>query len=144
MKIYIAAPLFNEMELKRNQEVSSIIEELGFDTYLPQREGGNVAKLIENATAEEAVVIEKKVFLTDINAMNECDMIIFLMDGVSLDDGSCFALGYMYAKGKRTIGYKTDIRNFANGKDNLMIQQCLEIILNNRLELKKYFDKLKG
>ncbi|MBU3127607.1 nucleoside 2-deoxyribosyltransferase [Clostridium tagluense] len=144
MKIYIAAPLFNEMELKRNQEIAYIIEELGFDTYLPQRDGGNLAKLLENATAEEAVVIEKNIFLMDINAMNECGMIIFLMDGGSLDEGSCFALGHMYAKGKRTIGYKTDIRNFANGKDNLMIQQSLEIIFNNRCELKNFFNKLKG
>ena len=38
--IYISAPLFNEMELKFNETMSNFLEERGFSTYLPQRDGG--------------------------------------------------------------------------------------------------------
>lgn len=40
MKIHIAVPLFNEMEVERNNSINAILEQEGFETYLPQREGG--------------------------------------------------------------------------------------------------------
>ena len=39
-KIYFAAPLFNEMELKRNEEYTNLLEQWGYEVYLPQREAG--------------------------------------------------------------------------------------------------------
>lgn len=38
MKIYIAAPLFNEMEIERNNSINDLLEVEGFETYLPQRD----------------------------------------------------------------------------------------------------------
>lgn len=39
-KIYFVAPLFNEMELKRNEEYTKLLEKWGYNVYLPQREVG--------------------------------------------------------------------------------------------------------
>ena len=45
MKIYIAAPLFNEAERAFNERIATVLEECGHETFLPQREGGCVADL---------------------------------------------------------------------------------------------------
>ncbi len=133
-KIYVAAPLFNEMELMRNEEIGDILEKMGYVIYLPQRDGGAVYKLIEERDADEDE-IEERIFGYDIEAMNECDILLFLMDGACLDEGSCFELGYMFGQNKKCYGYKTDARNFGNGKENLMISKSLEHIFRNKQEL---------
>lgn len=35
MKIYYAAPLFNDMELKKNKEMKKWLESKGYEVYLP-------------------------------------------------------------------------------------------------------------
>ena len=45
MRIYIAAPLFNEGERAFNEKIDAILRECGHETFLPQREGGCVADL---------------------------------------------------------------------------------------------------
>lgn len=40
MKIYYAAPLFNDMELKRNSEMKKWLVDRGYEVYLPQDESG--------------------------------------------------------------------------------------------------------
>ena len=37
MKIYIAAPLFNESERAFNEQVDAIVRECGHETFLPQK-----------------------------------------------------------------------------------------------------------
>lgn len=46
MKLYLAAPLFNEMERDRNTKICSLIERLGIEVFLPQRDGGLFYDLI--------------------------------------------------------------------------------------------------
>ncbi|TSC54993.1 MAG: hypothetical protein LiPW30_459 [Parcubacteria group bacterium LiPW_30] len=38
MKVYIAAPLFNEFEKNRNVEISEYLNSVGIYTYLPQKD----------------------------------------------------------------------------------------------------------
>ena len=47
-KIYFAAPLFNEMELKRNKEYTNILRDWGYEIYLPQESAGLSAQIIAN------------------------------------------------------------------------------------------------
>ena len=37
-RIYVAAPLFNEMELERNSIIKEILVNNGYEVYLPQDE----------------------------------------------------------------------------------------------------------
>ena len=41
MKVYFAAPLFDAMELKRNEEECRKLREAWFDVFLPQELGRN-------------------------------------------------------------------------------------------------------
>jgi len=45
-KIYLAGPLFNEMELNRNLEIADILRKWGYEVFLPQEEAGLALGLI--------------------------------------------------------------------------------------------------
>jgi len=140
-KIYIAAPLFNEMELKRNEEIKEYLKTLGYDVYLPQEEGGLASELINESNKLE---INKKIFESDIEGIKSCDILLFLLDGRVPDEGACVELGMAYAWNKKCIGYKTDDRCLDfTGTDNLFIEGCFDFkVLHNIDELKEELERL--
>ena len=137
-KIYFAAPLFNEMELRRNEEYTKLIETWGYEVYLPQREAGLSAQILKD-TSKNKLEINKKIFNTDLNGIKKSDILIFFLDGRVPDEGACVELGIAYALGKKCIGYKTDDRNLDfTGDDNLFIEGCMNFkVIHNKEELKK-------
>ena len=141
MKIYIAAPLFCEAERAFNERVDAIVRACGHETYLPQRDGGCVADLPETI---DGIPKRKYLFDLDCRNMDACDALLFLMDGRVPDEGACFELGYCYARGKRCAAYKTDVRSFIGGFDNLMLMGAPERVLTGEEELRAYLQKLKS
>ena len=137
-KIYFAAPLFNEMELKRNEEYTILLEKWGYEVYLPQREAGLSAQILKDESKDK-LEINKRIFNTDLNGIKNCDILIFFLDGRVPDEGACVELGIAYALGKKCIGYKTDDRNLDfTGDDNLFIEGCMDFkVIHNKEELKK-------
>ena len=139
--IYIAGPLFNEMERLRNEKIDSILRDNGFTTYLPQRDGGNFAN--ELSMGEDPENIRKRIFSRDVNSVKGCNILLFLFDGRVPDEGACFELGMAYAINKKCIGYKTDSRTFVSGYDNLMLSESLESVFDNITSLVEYLNKYK-
>jgi len=142
-KIYFAAPLFNEMELRRNEEMTSLLRSLGYIVYLPQEAAGLSAKII--ASGEDTLEVSKKIFAADLKGIHESDILIFCLDGRVPDEGACVELGIAYALGKKCIGYKTDDRSLDfTGTDNLFIEGCMEFkVMHNIEELKKELERIK-
>ena len=138
MKVYIAAPLYCEQELEYNLKIDTFLRENGFDTYLPQRDGGVVSEMPEIV---EGMPKGEYVFKKDLEAMDKSDVFLFLLDGRVPDEGACVALGYFYSSGKPCVGLKTDTRNLVGGEDNLMIRMALKKICRTKEELLEY---LKG
>ena len=83
-----------------------------------------------------------ELFSNDLNAMNECDTLLIILDGRTIDEGACFELGYMYGQGKRCFGYKTDSRSYIRGRNNLMIDGGLERIVSSLDELGNFVDEI--
>lgn len=110
-KVYFAAPLFCEMELRRNIEECAVLEEAGHSVYLPQRDGGEASKGVDR----------KVLFERDVQALEECDTVVAYFDGRVPDEGMCFEVGYGFAKGKRIIIVSTDQRSFEDGVQNAML-----------------------
>ena len=135
-KIYIAAPLFSQGERAFNERVDAVLRALGHETFLPQRDGGCVADLPEII---EGVPKRQYLFRMDCAHMDWCDTLLFVMDGRVPDEGACFELGYAYAKSKRCIGYKTDVRSFIGGYDNVMLCGAPERVLRSEEELRNFF-----
>ena len=123
MKIYIAAPLFNEGERAFNLKLARFLEGLGLETYLPQRDAGILSDIIASGVEESAA--RRQVFEADVAAMEAADAILVLLDGRTVDEGACFEFGYMFARGKPCYGFQTDARSFLGGKPNLMLDHAL-------------------
>lgn len=139
-KIYFAAPLFNEMELKRNKEYTGLLRSWGYDVFLPQEVGGLSAKII--ADGKDKLEVSKAIFESDMKGLKECDILLFFLDGRVPDEGACVELGIAYALGKKCIGYKTDDRCLDfTGTDNLFIEGCMDFkITHNIDDLKNELD----
>ena len=45
-KVYIAGPLFSSAELEFNEKMDTYLQNLGIETFLPQRDGYLLANLI--------------------------------------------------------------------------------------------------
>jgi nucleoside 2-deoxyribosyltransferase len=99
MKVYIAGKLTNENERKKLEELTKIIEELGFETFLPHRDIG-ICKGIDDI---------ERIFKGDvIEGFKNCGLVIVSLDGLHIGAGTAWELGYAYAKGIPILGLKTD------------------------------------
>lgn len=115
MRIYFAAPLFDEMELERNERECRKFELAGHSVYLPQRDAGKAA----------AGILRGWLFKNDIEALNNCDVVVAYLDGRVPDEGTCFEMGYAYAQGKPVYAVLTDSRSFMDGHLNVMLEQSV-------------------
>lgn len=124
MKAYIAAPLFCDAEKAFNLRVDAAIRELGLDTFLPQRDGGEAAPLVRQGLDEDT--IRRRLYELDCAAIAECEVFVFILDGRVPDEGGCVELGMARARGAACFGLQTDSRRFGGtDSNNLMIDYSL-------------------
>ena len=125
--IYLAAPLFNEIELAYNKSLKVRLQDF-FEVFLPQEDGLLLRELVSSGMS--AAIAERMVFDADIAAMKDSDFILAILDGAHIDEGVAFEVGFSFALGKRCIGLKTDIRQSLPTGNNPMINQSCERIFN--------------
>ena len=136
-RIYVAGPLFSEAEKQYNEYLSKCLEDMGFETFLPQRDGYELSELLANGDSESVAM--GKIFKRDISEIQKSDIVVFVMDGRVPDDGACVEIGYAYAMGKECIGLKTDPRTLMSDLDNPMILGALkDRIARNLKELEDF------
>jgi len=139
-KIYFAAPLFSAAERKFNEVLAGRLETVGFDVFLPQRDGveGDRApyKDMDAQTRRQAM------FELDRDRILEADIFLIILDGRVPDEGACVELGIAYAQryiernGKLLIGLHTDNRAaFIGSKLNPMLKVPLDDIFDSEEEL---------
>ena len=145
-KVYFASPMFNQAEKEYNLKITKLLEEFGYQVFLPQRDGIEAAKL-EGKTEEELI---KMIFDLDAGEVRKADIIFMNIDGRVPDEGACVELGIAYGIGKRCYGFKTDSHSVEMGLDmNPMISGCMIKIFKNFdgdkmiEELKQYLSKHK-
>uniref|UniRef100_UPI003F492956 nucleoside 2-deoxyribosyltransferase n=1 Tax=Nonomuraea sp. CA-252377 TaxID=3240003 RepID=UPI003F492956 len=124
MKAYLAAPLFCDAEKQFNLLVDAAVRSVGLDTYLPQRDGGEAARLVAQGLDEDTV--RRRIYQLDRDAIDECQVLVFVLDGRVPDEGGCVELGIAHALGKYCVGVQTDSRRFGGtDSNNLMIDYTL-------------------
>ena len=129
MRIYLAAPLFNDIERSRNVRLRDLLKDAGHSVYLPQEDGGLLY------TAREPEKSRKRLFEADVEAIKNTDAIVCVLDGRVPDEGMCVELGIAYALNKKCIGYQTDARRLDQYGNSLMIDGCLAGIAHTDEEL---------
>ncbi len=127
-RVYLAGPMFNHAEKDFNLKVTKVLEDAGYQVFLPQRDGIEAA-LLEGKTEDELV---KMIFELDAGEVAKTDIVFMNLDGRVPDEGACVELGLAYASGKRCYGFKTDTRSVELGMDlNPMISGCMIKIFKN-------------
>ena len=126
-KVFLAAPLFSKSERDFNLKVASALRAEGYEVWLAQE-----SPFINEGTVKE----KKQIFGTDISALKASDVIVAILDGIDVESGVAFELGYAHSKGKPIIGLKTDYRTFSRiEKVNLMIEVPLVKICSDIVEV---------
>ena len=121
-RVYFAAPLFNYSEKTFNEKLTKVLEDYGYEVFLPQRDGIEAA-LLEGKSEEE---MSRMIFDLDYSEVMKADIVFIVLDGRAPDEGACVELGIGYANGKRCYGVKTDTRSVESNIDiNPMITGCL-------------------
>ena len=127
-KVYLAGPLFNQAEKDFNLEITKVLEDCGYQVFLPQRDGIEAAQL-EGKSEDEMI---EMIFSLDEGKVKESDILFMNLDGRVPDEGACVELGIAYANGKRCYGFKTDTRSVELGLDlNPMISGCMTKVFKN-------------
>lgn len=128
-KVYIAGALFSPSERTHLESIDFLCKELGFETYLPHRDGGIFVRDDDSSSP---------IFVADRDNIDNSDIIIAILNGIDLDSGTSWEIGYAYSKQKIIIGYFEDIRIFNPSKQlNPMIFNSLNHLTNNIESLKK-------
>ncbi len=104
MKIYFAAPMFAKSDLLYNQQLVKEIRELSSELsiYLPQEN--------EAINDKTAYADSRMIALADTEKVLASDLMIALLDGLTIDAGVASEIGVAYAKGIPVIGLYTDTR----------------------------------
>ena len=118
MKIYLASPLFDEIQKDKIKRVVKRLRREGHEVYSPMEHQ------IPNAWALENRVWSKKVFDEDLRALNEADAIYAIYYGMDSDSGTSWEIGYACAMKKQVNVFVSDEKilqslMIINGADNV-------------------------
>ena len=97
MKIYLASPFFNTEEIAIYHNVIQDLRAAGHEVYVPQEH------TIENAWDLSNKDWASKVYLNDIEAIDDCECVMILNFGMYSDSGTAWEAGYAFGIGKWTI-----------------------------------------
>ncbi|MDL5504071.1 MAG: nucleoside 2-deoxyribosyltransferase, partial [Candidatus Methanoperedens sp.] len=71
----------------------------GFIVFLPQEDSNNVKDMSDR---------QKIIFDKNLKGIENSDIIIAVIDGVDVDSGTAWEIGFAFAKAKPVLGLRTD------------------------------------
>jgi deoxyadenosine/deoxycytidine kinase/nucleoside 2-deoxyribosyltransferase len=121
---YCAAGPFDRDERSFAASVKAVLDDLGYETRFPQENAGSIkSNMARGMTLAEA---RHEVFEKNLRAVEDSDVLVFLLDGRVPDEGTCIEAGVAFGRGKRCIGLKTDASSVDPADNNLMIDGVLD------------------
>ncbi|HSP71174.1 MAG TPA: nucleoside 2-deoxyribosyltransferase [Gaiellaceae bacterium] len=117
MLVYFAGPLFTPYERGFIDECAARLRAEGFDVFVPH----------EKVLATEGLGSDE-IFRLDGEAVAAADVLVALLDGPSIDDGTACEIGLFHGlarsdpRKRGVIGLATDFR----GGLNLFVRGCIE------------------
>ena len=119
-KIYLSGPLFSAAEVAWGKQLLAHLGE-----HL-----GN-AKIIWPHEIVPEGAKPGQIFAANLQALNQCDLMVAILDGPQVDDGTAWEIGYFFSQGKKILGIRTDFRRAGESEEsrvNLMIEcSCLMV-----------------
>lgn len=97
MKIYLASPFFTDEETLIVATVENILRKRGLEVFSPREH--EVRSGAEVGTPEWS----KEMFLMDVDAILDCDVMVMLYHGNYSDSGTAWEAGFAYARDIPTV-----------------------------------------
>ena len=127
--------MFSESEREFNSKIAKRLRENGFEVWLAQE-----APFIQEGTHKE----KKLIYEGDILALKASDAVVAVLDGMEVDAGVAYEMGYAKALGKPIVGLKTDYRTFSEMEEiNLMLEVPLIKICKSMDEVIDSLSKIR-
>ncbi|MEA2418477.1 MAG: hypothetical protein QOE60_683 [Thermoleophilaceae bacterium] len=131
--VYCSGPMFSHGDKWEQHAIATALEDAKFTTYLPQRDGIEVGKvmgllnhpMLEGTTIAQHVMLQvrKWVFALDMfQLLERCQSLVFNLDGRTPDDGSVVETSAAFAAGKPIVIFKTTPITMLAGADNPMVE----------------------
>jgi len=126
MKVYQAGPLFSEAEQDWHRKCKAKLISAGHEVIWPY-------ELFDaNQIASWGADAPRRIMETDKGALLGCDVVVALLDGAQVDDGTAWEIGFACAKKIPVVGIRTDSRHAGDtafSVVNAMIEgSCLSIV----------------
>lgn len=122
MMIYLSGPVFTLAERRFNEELAGELERLyaSLHILLPQR---------YDREFQNEPDFSQRMFACLTGALENCKVVVAILDGPDADSGTCFEIGYARGRGRRVIGVRTDFRSSKNHGLNLMLLNgCSDLV----------------
>jgi len=116
IRIYTAAALFSGRETFFNINLANLLEERGYLTDLPQKDGfefGNLEKFLNEKLSPEEIssAIKNIIYFLDVGFfIPRSDIIVSNLDE-PIDEGVAVEITYGRTMGKYVVGFRTDVRS---------------------------------
>lgn len=111
-RIYLSGPLFSQAEIAWGRHIKASLEEALQDVEIIWPH-------------ELAAGSPGEIFRANLRALDDCDLMIAILDGPQVDDGTAWEVGYFYARDRKILGIRTDFRKAGeseNSRVNLMVE----------------------
>ena len=155
--VYLAGPLgFSEAGSDfYNSKLIPLIEHMGFSYFDPWNT--KLRDKIDKVSSMKYGIRKRTEWVNlnfEIGRLNQqnidrCDLMLAVLDGIDVDSGTAAEIGYAFARNKRVIGYRGDIRLCSDNEGcviNLQVEYFIKssggIIINKLDELITYLNKL--
>jgi nucleoside 2-deoxyribosyltransferase len=123
MVVYLAAPLFSQVERRWNRELAKLLAQRVPDLTVALPQDFRVEGRFNDRKRLEAL------FERCIRGVESADAIVAVLDGPDTDSGVAFEMGYAHALGIPVIGVRTDFRQSQERGVNLMCSRpCAEYV----------------
>lgn len=131
--VYCSGPMFSHGDKWEQHAIATALEGAKFTTYLPQRDGIEVGKvmgllnhpMLEATTIAQHLMLQvrKWVFALDMfQLLERCQSLVFNLDGRTPDDGSVVETAAAFTAGKPIVIFKTTPITMLAGADNPMVE----------------------
>ena len=127
-RIYCAGPLFNEFEKNEMCEIAATLESVGYVTFLPQRDGLELARILPELlglgvdSKEAGRVVNRAIFCFDVHKLLAwSDAVVANLNGRVPDEGTVVEAALAWHARKPLVLYKNDSRAPFIGNDNPML-----------------------
>jgi nucleoside 2-deoxyribosyltransferase len=132
--VYCSGPMFSPADHWEQSQIATVLEQAGYPTYLPQRDGievGAVMGLLKKPFIRAIGMfvfhdvmqfIRKAGFALDMyNVLERCGPLVFNMNGRVPDDGSIVEAATAFTAGRPVVIYKNTPISELGGYDNPMV-----------------------